>query len=256
MTAQAMLVTTKAIQFRTWKPFLRCFHQTNCNVIVVISWHARPSCAHTQYPLSTEARSLRDHWATTKFDTQWALNDLQGLPWFLSDLSVNTMDAMVSIQFKIVSQWSLREADFSECSVVSQRALNGLTSLSMISQQSFNKHNILVNSLGHSVISVDRSWSLSEHRRSHNERSMNSQWLHVGLLMNAQRSPRSLRGHLRSPWNLLKIEFLVPQWVLKVLLECFHRNNFLGGLGDCWDILPSFDRSTVAQWSASCGKGA
>ena len=84
----------------------------------------------------------------------------------------------------------------------------------------------------------------------------------VCLSTNAERSPRSLSGLRWSPWKLLKIEFLVPQWALKDLQSVSTETTFFffggggGGLGDCWEIWPSFGRSMVAQWSPFCGKGA
>ena len=159
----------------------------------------------------TVERPLSDHNILTDLSTvfQWALSDLQGLPWFLNDISVNAMVAITSpwspSNFELVQKQSLSglwgKRTFNEYSAISQQALNGLTSLSMISQQSVKIATFWVNSLVHSVISVGRTWSLRDlswalrvHRWSHNERWMNSQWLHVGLSSNAQRSPRSLRS--------------------------------------------------------------
>ena len=161
------------------------------------------------HPLSTDARPLKDHWETTKFDrslnglsvsTQWSpMSSMISL----SDLSVNAIVGMVSIKFLTGSKQSLSglwgKRAFTERSKNSQRALNGLTSLSMISRQSADKRN----SFG------EISWLLSELRWSQlvsqrsqlvSERApLIAQWALNELSMVAiestktERSPRSLR---------------------------------------------------------------
>ena len=146
-----------------------------------------------------------------------------------------------------------------------QRSLNERSTVSPVFQWSLSNlptnATVLVNSLGHSVISVgtswslrDLSWSFREHRWSHNERSMNSQCLLLGLSTKAQRSPRSLRGLPSSPWNLLKMIFFFGS--LNDLLARFHWDNLFGGLGDCWEILSIVGRSMVSHRSCLCGKGS
>ena len=120
------------------------------------------------------------------------------------------------------------------------------------SHESFNKSNILVNSVGHSVISVGPSWSLRDLSWSLRDLSWSfrdlswflreraqwalnelSQWslqesiMVVVVLVSRQKL--MLGGHSAvsrwSPWNLLKIELLVSQWSLKdhqsVSTDCF-----------------------------------
>ena len=65
------------------------------------------------------------------------------LQWSFSELYGPHCLHQILNWFNTVSQWSFKEADFNERSAISQRALNGLTSLSMISQESFNKRNIV-----------------------------------------------------------------------------------------------------------------
>ena len=95
---------------------------------------------------------------------------------------------------------------------------------------------------------------------------MNSQWslqgsmVAVSLLTNAQRSLSGLRW---SPWNLLKIVFLVRQWSIKDLQSVSTETIFFfffffflgggGGLGDCWEIWPSFGLSINGLRSVESG---
>ena len=166
------------------------------------------------------------------------------------------MVGMVSIKYWTGSQQSLNGL-WGKCgrSAISQWALNSLTSLSVISQQSANKRNSF-GELSWSFIDLrwsqlhglseicwsfrDLSWSLREHcsllitQWAFNELSM----VAVGLSMNAQRSPWSLRGLRWSPWNLLDIDFLLLQWVFPL------RQLFWGSWRLLRDLV-NFGLSTV-----------
>ena len=169
------------------------------------SWEKLPLSHPHLYPLSTEARPLRHHWATTKFyrSPQRSFSEQSMISKVFHDVSVIFQWTLWSPwsppNFELVqrvSQWSLREADFqwtlSDLSVSAQRSHQSFNDLSAIC---LTNARFLVNYLDHSVISVGRN------------RSVNSQWLHVGVSTNAQRSPRSLRGLRRSPWNYSKFSF-------------------------------------------------
>ena len=117
---------------------------------------------------------------------QWALKDLQGLPWFLNDLSVNSMVSMVSIKFKIVFQWSLREEDFQwtlgDLSASAQRSHQSFNDLSTICQQTHQFWWTLLVILWFLLVAAGLSESTVN-------RTMSAQWSFNGCCWVSQRSP-------------------------------------------------------------------
>ena len=164
--------------------------------------------------------------------TQWSPRFSVISQWAFIELYGHHGLHQILIWFKTVYQWSLREAGF-------QWMLSDLPTsndLSVICQQM--QHFWWALLVGRSWCLTDLRWSLREHRWSRNECSM------LGLSANAQRSQRSIRGLRRSSWNLMKVELLVPQWVLKDLQSDSTEATF-------WDILETAERSCpllVSQW--------
>ena len=119
---------------------------------------------------------MRDRWKTierphnmTDLSTvfQWALNDLQGLPWFLSVIYQWTLwSAWSPSNFELVQTSLSVVFEGSGLSVNAQRSLNersvvspSFNDLSAICRQT---QQVLVNSLGYSVNYVGRSWSFRD----------------------------------------------------------------------------------------------
>ena len=138
---------------------LECTARAYTRRIICCKWrwgwhHAPPSPLTIDNPpclRSWEARPLRDNWATTKF---WQISQ--------RSFSEHSMISKVFRDFSMIFQWTLwsvwclsnfelvqnslsvifegsRKQTISERSAISQWALNGLTSLSMISQQSVQR---------------------------------------------------------------------------------------------------------------------
>ena len=227
------------------------------------------------YPLPTEARPLRDHWETTKFDqslnglsvsTQWSPRSSMILQWYFSKLYGPHGLHQILNWFKTVYSGLWGKRTFNERSAISQLVLNGLTSLSMISQESFSKRHIF----------GELSWSFSDLRWSYiaslseisvglsesapwalNELSMVSARKHSCCCLLV--SQRMLIGHSAVSVDLHEICWKLNLWSLNGpsrISRAFPKRQLLGGLGDCWEIWPSFGLSIVSQRSPLCGKGA
>ena len=227
-------------------------------------------------PLNTPFPQRRDHWETierpqnlTDLSTvfQWALNDLLGLTWFFNDLSVN------SYFYGPQNKWFKQSLS----GLWGKRTFNERLALSSTVSPVFQwpltnlltNATFLMNSLGHSVISVDPgwspihfSWSLKQLSWSLRECTRAStQWTFSGICKEAWLllvSQRMLSVHsavsadLHEIWWKVKFWFLesmVPQWFPA---RAFPQRQLLG-------VLETAEKSgqvLVSQWFPFCGKGA